>query len=143
MSNIIEGKPQSKLSRVQASADASGREVLLREDWVNVARKVLIKEGIAAVKIDRLAKEKNVTRGGFYWRFKSHAELLTLLVKDWRENNGRTTLIALNGPGTPVERFRKLMDVWLDEIGYSPAYDLAMREWARTSPKVARAVREV
>jgi hypothetical protein len=35
------------------------------------------------------------------------------------------------------------MAVWLDEIDYSPAYDIAMREWARTSPKVARLVREV
>ncbi|MFN8946416.1 MAG: TetR/AcrR family transcriptional regulator [Alphaproteobacteria bacterium] len=142
MTNLTKTRSTGRSSRPQPES-SGGRAALMREDWLDAARRVLIDEGISAVKIDRLAKDSNVTRGGFYWRFKSHGELLNLLMQDWRQNNSRSTLAALNGPGTPVQRFRKLMAVWLDEIDYSPAYDIAMREWARTSPKVARLVREV
>ena len=35
------------------------------EDWIKVARDTLIREGVGAVKVDRIAKKASVTRGGF------------------------------------------------------------------------------
>jgi AcrR family transcriptional regulator len=104
---------------------------------------MLLREGAAAVKVERIATALNVTRGGFYWRFRDHADLMDALLEDWRETNSRSMMAALNGPGTPVERIWALMDVWVDEIGYDPDYDIAVRAWATISNKVARVVRAV
>jgi hypothetical protein len=44
--------------------------------------------------------------------------------------------------GSPVERFARLMHVWIDELDFDPAYDLAVRDWARVSQKAEKAVRK-
>ena len=141
-------KPRAvKASKPPRSAKTKSKggsaETLERADWIAAARAMLIRDGAAAVKVERIATALNVTRGGFYWRFRDHADLMDALVKDWRETNSTTMIAALKGEGTPVERIWKLMDVWVDEIGYDPAYDIAVRSWATTSKKVARIVRAV
>ena len=113
------------------------------EDWIRVAKTTLIEEGIAGVKIDRLAKKSGVTRGGFYYRFNSLQGLLDALIEDWRATNTKPILDALNGKGTPAERYRALIRLWLEERDYEPDYDTAVRAWAQVSPEVADAVHEV
>ncbi|MDX8356511.1 TetR/AcrR family transcriptional regulator [Sphingopyxis terrae] len=122
---------------------ATSSETLSTEDWLAVARETLIREGVEAVKIDRLARACNVTRGGFYWRFKSREDLLDQLLKDWRTSNTTPFLAALSGPGTPAERYRSLIRLWLDEHDFNPDYDTAVRNWANSSPKVAAVVHTV
>lgn len=128
-----------------AGADARpspGRDV--REaDWIAAAREILVEQGVGAVKIDRLARRLAVTRGGFYWRFENLANLHTALLEDWRTSNSVAILAALGGPGTPSERFDALMRVWIEEDGYSAAYDTAVRAWGRVDPAVSKAVHEV
>ncbi len=111
--------------------------------WLEAARAMLIRDGIHAVKIDRLARECGVTRGGFYWRFASHAELLAALLDDWRETNTAPMLAALDGPGDPDTRFARLARLWVDEQGFSSAYDAAIREWARGDATVRAVVKTV
>lgn len=113
------------------------------EAWIAVAKATLIKEGVAAVKVDRLAKAAGVTRGGFYYRFKSRQGLLDALVDDWLATNHKPIMNALQGPGSPPERFRALIRLWLDERDYDPDYDAAMRSWSRLSPKVAALVHSI
>lgn len=115
---------------------------LSTEDWLKIAKATLIKEGVSAVKIDRLAKKGGVTRGGFYYRFKSRQALLDALLADWRATNTQGWLNALLGPGSPPERFHALMRLWIEERDYKPDYDTAVRSWSRISPKVAAAVHE-
>jgi len=119
------------------------RRTIERADWLAAARATLIRDGIAAVKIDRLATMLQVTRGGFYWRFKGHGDLLDSLLQDWKQTNTAHMLAALRGPGTPAERFHALIDLWIDEIDFDPAYDMAVREWGRVSPRVGKLVRKV
>ncbi|MDQ1158971.1 AcrR family transcriptional regulator [Sphingomonas sp. SORGH_AS 950] len=111
--------------------------------WLESARAMLIRDGIHAVKIDRLARECGVTRGGFYWRFSSHAELLAALLDDWRETNTAPMLAALDGPDDPDTRFARLARLWVDEQGFSSAYDAAVREWARGDAAVRAVVHAV
>lgn len=118
-------------------------QTLSTQDWIDVAKAMLIREGINAVKIDRLARECHVTRGGFYWRFKSRAELLDTLLEDWRRTNTTPILTALSKPGLPSERFERLVRLWIEEQDYSPEYDTAVRNWAIIDPRVADAVHEV
>lgn len=132
-------------ARPRAARPVASRasDTLERDDWVAAARAMLIRDGAAAVKVERVATALNVTRGGFYWRFRDHADLMDALLKDWRVTNSRTMLAAINGPGAPAERIKALMEVWVEEIGYDPAYDLAVRAWSTISKKVARVVRAV
>ena len=116
---------------------------LSREDWVGFARKTLVASGVDDVKVDVLARRIRVTRGSFYWHFKSRQELLDALLEDWRENNNREIerikVRAAEDGGELVELFR----VWLGEDPSYPSFDLAIRGWARKAKKVAAAVREV
>ncbi len=116
---------------------------LSTDDWLVVAKQVLIKDGIAGVKVDRLAKRAGVTRGGFYYRFKSLQGLLDALIEHWRATNHQPMINALNSPGTPPERFRALVKLWLEERDYDPDYDAAIRAWSRVSPKVAAVVHQI
>lgn len=129
--------------RKRRDDDAPAATEIREAEWIGAAREALIEGGMGAVKVDRLARRLGVTRGGFYWRFESPAALLDALLDDWRETNSAAFLAAVGGPGTPRERFDRLMRVWIEEDGYSPAYDTAIREWGRVDPKVAQAVAEV
>lgn len=137
---MTEADTQRTASRKQPD-DASQK--LSTDDWLKVARETLIREGIDAVKIDRLAKACGVTRGGFYWRFRSRDDLLDQLLKDWRTNNTTPFLAALSGSGTPGERYEALIRLWIDEHDFNPDYDKAVRNWAASSPKVAAVVHTV
>ncbi|MGV3481194.1 MAG: TetR/AcrR family transcriptional regulator [Sphingobium sp.] len=112
------------------------------QEWVDIARRALIEDGIVGVKIDRLAKIAGVTRGGFYWRFKSHAELLDALLEDWRARNTQPMLDVIAQPGTMDERLTRLANLYILEQGFSAAYDRAVRAWANMSPDVEQAVQE-
>jgi AcrR family transcriptional regulator len=113
------------------------------EDWVRLAREVLIKEGIVGVKIDRLAKLAGVTRGGFYWRFKNRGKLFDALIEDWRERNTEPMLKVLRADGSPKQRLRQLAELYIDGRDFSEAYDSAVRSWAAMSAPIAILVRSV
>jgi AcrR family transcriptional regulator len=113
-----------------------------RQGWLDAARAILIREGIAGVKVDRIARRLKVTRGGFYWFFDSRKQLLDALLSDWEERNTEGFKAVLREPGRNGRvEFQALVDFWLDEKSYSPAWDAAVRDWARVSSKVANAVR--
>ncbi|HEY6482977.1 MAG TPA: helix-turn-helix domain-containing protein [Steroidobacteraceae bacterium] len=113
-----------------------------RDAWLAAARDSLIREGIAAVKIGRIARRLKVTRGGFYWFFASRQQLLDELLELWqRENTAALKAILQSSAANGMAEFRALGDVWIGERTYSPAWDAAVRDWARVSAKVARVVR--
>src|SRR4030081_2768208 len=58
-----------------------------RQIWLDTARQALIEEGTAGVEINKLAKRLAVTRGGFYWFFKSREQLLDELLVYWAETS--------------------------------------------------------
>jgi hypothetical protein len=49
----------------------------------------------------------------------------------------------MDRPAPLSERFDTVARIWLEEKGYNPAWDTAMREWGRVSPSVAAAVHAV
>lgn len=116
---------------------------LSTDDWIRIGRETLIREGIVAVKIDRLAKIAGVTRGGFYWRFKNREELLDALIKDWRDRNTTPMLRVLHSDAPPAKRMRDLSELYIEGRGFDEAYDGAVRAWATLSPQVAEIVRAV
>ena len=123
---------------------------LTRDDWLNAARRTLVKSGIDDVKVDRLAKKLKASRGSFYWHFKSHAELLQALLQDWEVRNQVVVVQTRDRWEDAAPDMADIGDVflrentiWLDpEINWA-TQSLAMRLWARKSKLVAKAVLRV
>ena len=108
------------------------------------ARALLIKEGIASVEIGQLARKLRVTRGGFYWFFASRNQLLDELLADWETNNTAAFRAVLNNVYSKgFAEYRAIVDIWVNEENYSSQWDAAVRDWARSSVKVAAAVRRI
>lgn len=124
--------------------EASTQPRLSRSDWIAAARAALIASGVESVKVGRVAKTLHVTRGGFYWHFTNLDDLLQALLADWeRETNAMFESALTGGHADGASEFRALINGWVDEIDYSPAYDAAVRDWARRSSEVAKSVRRV
>lgn len=115
-----------------------------REIWLNTARQALIEEGTAGVEINKLAKRLGVSRGGFYWFFKSREQLLDELLAYWAQTGTVLFERILQARGrNGVQEFQAIIDLWIDENEYDPKWDGAVRDWARTSAAVLKAVQSV
>ena len=121
----------------------SSRQLLRREDWISAAREDLIAAGVGAIKVGQLARRLGVTRGSFYWHFRSHEELLGELLQFWEETNTGSfdRALAQAKAMSGIAEFLAIVNLLLEEKEYSPAFDTAVRDWARIAPKVASAVR--
>jgi AcrR family transcriptional regulator len=119
-----------------------GRQGLGRDDWLRAARLALLHGGPAAVRVERLARELEITRGSFYWHFTDRAELLDALLREW-EDELRDVLAALP-PLHGVAAVRELMAflaprVAASERGGVPS-DAAIFAWAASDAAVAARV---
>src|SRR4051812_3919847 len=106
-----------------------------RERWIEQGLQALAAGGPEAVKIEPLAKELGVTKGGFYWHFEDRQALLDELLDAW-EKLGVDPAMELTGGGggAPRARLRRLSalaDARILDI------DLAVRDWARRDAVVA------
>lgn len=111
------------------------------ETWLATARDVLVEEGIAAVKVDRLAGRLGVTRGGFYHHFRDRADLLARLLAHW-EAEARFVPPG-RSPRDPAEALAVIdsqVHHLIEERDYDPRFDMAVRAWAQADATVAAAV---
>lgn len=105
---------------------------------------MLITHGIGGVKVERLAAILGVTVGSFYWHFATRGELLDALLVDWVQGNSRPFYTAVESAGpSAAAQFAAVIRMLIEEIDYSPGYDIAVRDWARNDPKVARTLRRI
>lgn len=120
------------------------RRPLSRESWIAAALKVLERRGIAAVKIDRLARQLRVTRGSFYFHFAGLKDLQQAMLEEWRSRNCRPFL-DLTAADIADGRafFDVVVKIWIDEEPFSPLLDLAIRDWSRSATKIAAEVAEM
>ena len=116
----------------------TGRGRLTADDWVAAGLEVLVDSGVGAVKILPLAQRMGVTRGSFYWHFKSRAALLEQLLDAWEATNTRAILEAAAGPGTLVDRYIALSRLWLGWSNFDPRLDAAVRNWGRCDAAVLK-----
>ncbi len=114
------------------------------ETWLATARKALLEEGIQGVKVHRLAQRLGVTRGGFYKHFADRDDLLNRLLGMWEATNVfALDLPPLKTPRDAREALRNLTGRLIEEDGFDPRFDLAVRDWARHDKRAAWAVERV
>lgn len=111
------------------------------QDWIAAAKRTLVDEGVAGLKVDRLANRLGVTRGGFYHNFKSREELFEQLIQHWEDTCH--FLPDTPPPSKPAEAI-KWLDLTITRLieadGYDYHFDLAVREWARADKRAEWAV---
>lgn len=56
---------------------------LTKHDWLDAALQALAENGASAVAVEPLAKKLKVTKGSFYWHFKSRQALFDELLMFW------------------------------------------------------------
>ncbi len=112
--------------------------------WIAAARRTLVEEGIQGVKVDRLAQRLGVTRGGFYKHFTDRDDLLDRLLLEWESSNVfAPELPPLKGRADAQKALQRLADRLIEEDGFDPRFDMAVREWARNDRRAAWAVERV
>ena len=64
-----------------------GHVKVTRDDWLNIARDVVVTDGVGEVKILTLSNRLQVSRSSFYWYFQNRADLLASLLEEWESRN--------------------------------------------------------
>ena len=113
-----------------------------RDNWLTAARLALLRGGVEAVRVEKLARTLHVTKGSFYWHFKDRDSLLEILLQEW-EGEVAEMMSRLRG-GSARERLRAFVEMAverarLSEEGQVPS-DAAIFAWASVSSSVARRV---
>jgi len=116
----------------------------VRQDWLEIAREMLIRGGVEAVTVQSMSRKLGVTRGGFYGYFGSRDALLQRVLQHWQAVNTRALRRIAASDRTDGEvQFKELVNMWVEDEDYRADYDSAIRDWARRSPDVARRVHNV
>jgi AcrR family transcriptional regulator len=114
-----------------------------RENWVEAGLAALAVGGPDAVRIEALAKQLGVTKGGFYGYFADREALLTAMLDAWEQESTDEVLDRLEREGgDPRERIRRAGMLTFSSGRLLPI-DLAIRDWARRDEAVAERLRRV
>jgi AcrR family transcriptional regulator len=111
--------------------------------WVQAGIKMLIRDSIENVRIDRLAKELGVAERQFYAHFKDQEALHAAILDRWLYKTVVGIIERANSEGTtPQERLRRLLELpfWSSKISQVADFELAIRDWARRSAQTRASV---
>ncbi|MFN4192938.1 MAG: TetR/AcrR family transcriptional regulator [Tabrizicola sp.] len=116
-----------------------------RTDWVLAGFRALVRGGIAAVRVEALARDLKATKGSFYWHFKDLSELHQTMLELWE--GLATTAITAHVRQSGRDPMGQLM-LLVDMVSIRPGeafggveIEPALRDWGRGDPR-ARAVVE-
>jgi AcrR family transcriptional regulator len=114
-----------------------------REDWLNLAIRTLVSDGIDQVKVQVMAKALNVSRSSFYWFFESLSDLHNQLLEHWlAKNTGPIIERAMRPAHSITKAILNVFECWVDENLFDPQLDMAIRLWARRSEIVKTVVHQ-
>jgi AcrR family transcriptional regulator len=88
-----------------------------------------------------IAEKLSCARSSFYWYFKNRAELLDALLDHWQAVNAKSVISKSRAPATSINHaLINVFACWVDESLFDTRLDFAIREWARRSGTVRRAM---
>jgi AcrR family transcriptional regulator len=113
------------------------------ELWLDAAKTALLEGGVDAVKIQPLAARLKLSRTSFYWFFRDRKAILDALLQSWKESNTGALVAATEAyADTIAEAVLNLISIFLDEGGFDPRLDFAIRSWAHQDDRVMKRVNE-
>ncbi|MBB4892953.1 AcrR family transcriptional regulator [Streptomyces olivoverticillatus] len=113
-----------------------------RSTWIEAGLRALATGGPDAVRVEPLAKELGVTRGGFYWHFKDRGALLEEMLDTWERMSTDEAIERVETEGGDArDKVRRAGALTFSDTLLP--IDLAVRDWARRDPAVAERLRRV
>ena len=116
----------------------SKQKQLTTDDWLDCALGTLDNEGIHKVNVEYLARQLGVTKGSFYWHFKSRETLIEEMLDYWARTL-TTNVIERSLEGSTDARdtlFKLMTIITAEKVG---RYEAAIRAWA-THDETARSI---
>ena len=124
------------------NAAKSSKARVKKEDWILAALGAMQGGGVEGIKVERLAKDLDVSKSGFYYHFQDRDDLLNQVLEYWADlftDTVITDLDLLQMP--PRERlFRVAERVVLEDL---TRYEASMFAWAKIDERARQAVADV
>ena len=116
-----------------------------RDKWVDEGLRALADGGPDAVRVEPLAQELGVTKGGFYWHFEDRRALLEEMLDRWEEVVIDDVIQRVEAKGGNAKaKLRRLFGMASTYSGGGLlGVELAVRDWARRDKAVAKRLRRV
>lgn len=126
----------------KATATAQGGHAkVTKAQWLDLALRMLVAQGVDGVRILPLAQRLGVSRSSFYWYFTSREDLLDHLLARWKATNTAAIVERAERPARSIIRaVLNVFECWADERLFDPRLDFAIRAWARQSRPVRKSV---
>jgi len=113
---------------------------LSRDDWLEKALDAVSRAGGARLRIQGLVDEVGVTKGSFYWHFKSREDFILSLIDYWHEAYTLTVSDFLNEyEGSARDKLYRLLNMVF--VRKLTRHDIAIRAWAIEEPKIRSRVK--
>jgi AcrR family transcriptional regulator len=114
-----------------------------RDAWIRAALQALAEGGPESVRVEVLAKQLGVSKGGFYGYFEGRGQLLAEALGLWEREAAQAVIDEVEqSHGEPLERLHSLFGSVRARSDIARA-EFAVREWARRDPDVAARLRRV
>ncbi len=113
-------------------------ERLDRQSWVDAGLAALAQGGLAAVRVELLAKRLSVTKGSFYWHFPGREALLAAMLEVWEQRQTGAVIAAVEAAGGPPEERLARLSAALS--GLDLRLEAAMRGWGAADAQVRAAL---
>ena len=111
------------------------------EAWVVAALKALAKDGVEAVRVERLAQALGVTKGSFYWHFADRQTLLDAVLAAWKARATADVIAQVEATGGDARtRMQALMAIVFSSDG---RIDRQVRAWAANDAGARAVVEEI
>ena len=113
-----------------------------RTAWIQQGLRALAEGGPDAIRIEGLARELGVSKGGFYWHFDDRQALLTHMLDAWERVGVDEVIAVVEGAGGDARaKLARLFSLASSAEGGK--IELAVRDWARREAGVRRRLRRV
>lgn len=84
------------------------RTRLTAEDWEDAALDLIAEQGVGAVAVEALARRLSVTKGSFYWHFRTREALLLSSLERWEQYGEREVISQISAIADPRVRLPEL-----------------------------------
>jgi AcrR family transcriptional regulator len=108
-----------------------------RSSWIEAGLRALAAGGPDAVRIELLARELGVTRGGFYWHFDHRRALFEEILDAWERASVDEVIERVEGEGGDARARLRRLSTLAASSDEPLRTDLAVRDWARREHAVA------
>jgi AcrR family transcriptional regulator len=113
-----------------------------RNGWIEEGLRALAAGGPDAVRVEALARTLGVSKGGFYGHFSDRTALFAEMLDTWEQMSTREVVERVEREGGDAKvKLRKAGALTFSRTLLP--IDLAVRDWARRDPAVAKRLRRV